>query len=455
MPLILDLTAREILDSRGNPTIEVDCLLEDGSFGRAAVPSGASTGEHEAVELRDGDKNRYNGKGVLKAVQNVNDTIAKALKGMPAREQRMIDEMMIDLDGTKNKAKLGANAIIGVSMAVAKAAAESCGLELYRYLGGTQPSMLPMPMMNIINGGVHADNSLDFQEFMILPANAPSFREALRIGAEVFHSLKSVLKKRGFNTNVGDEGGFAPNLKSVEETLDLISEAIQSAGYVPGGDILLAIDSASSEMWRNGKYELYKSNPGKKLTREEMVRQYERLVKQYPIASLEDGMAENDWEGWAMLTEALGDKIQLVGDDIFVTNTEILARGIDEGIANSILIKVNQIGTLSETFDAISMAQRAGYSTVISHRSGETEDTTIADIAVATNAGQIKTGSASRTDRIAKYNQLLRIEEDLVGQSVYAGAGALSVDYPLKATATIKASTIGAAKTKKIMTKTH
>jgi enolase len=454
MPLILDLTAREILDSRGNPTIEVDCLLEDGSFGRAAVPSGASTGEHEAVELRDGDKNRYNGKGVLKAVQNVNDSIAKALKGMPAREQRMIDEMMIDLDGTKNKAKLGANAIIGVSMAVAKAAAESCGLELYRYLGGTQPSVLPMPMMNIINGGVHADNSLDFQEFMILPANAPSFREALRIGVEVFHSLKSVLKKRGFNTNVGDEGGFAPNLKSVEETLDLISEAIQSAGYMPGGDVLLAIDSASSEMWRNGKYELYKSNPGKKLTREEMVRQYERLAKQYPIASIEDGMAENDWEGWAMLTEALGDKIQLVGDDIFVTNTEILARGIDEGIANSILIKVNQIGTLSETFDAIAMAQRAGYSTVISHRSGETEDTTIADIAVATNAGQIKTGSASRTDRIAKYNQLLRIEEDLIGQSVYVGADALSVDYPLKATSS-KVSTNGAAKAKKTMSKAH
>ena len=453
MSLILDLTAREILDSRGNPTVEVDCILDDGSFGRAAVPSGASTGEHEAVELRDGIKNRYNGKGVLKAVQNVNETIAKAMKGMPALEQRMIDETLIDLDGTKNKSKLGANALIGVSMAVAKASAESCGLELYRYLGGTQASILPMPMMNIINGGVHADNSLDFQEFMILPVSALSFREALRAGVEVFHSLKSVLKKRGLNTNVGDEGGFAPNLKAVEETLDLICEAITLAGYTPGGNVLLAIDSASSEMWRNGKYELYKSNPGKKLTREEMVHQYERLAQQYPICSIEDGMAENDWEGWAMLTESLGGRVQLVGDDLFVTNTNMLARGIEEGIANAILIKVNQIGTLSETFDAIAMAQRAGYGTIISHRSGETEDTTIADIAVATNAGQIKTGSASRTDRIAKYNQLLRIEESLVGQSSYAGASALSVDYPLKESGRPKIGTNSAAKTKRSVVK--
>ena len=445
MSLILDLTAREILDSRGNPTVEVDCTLDDGSFGRAAVPSGASTGEREAVELRDGDKNRYGGKGVLKAVQNVNEPIAKALKGMPALEQRMIDEMLIALDGTKNKSKLGANAIMGVSMAVAKASAKSCGLELYRYLGGTQPSELPMPMMNIINGGIHADNSLDFQEFLILPAAAPSFREALRIGAEVFHSLKSVLKKRGFNTNVGDEGGFAPNVKTAEETFDLICEGIERAGYTPGGDVLLAIDSASSAMWKNNKYELYKSNPGKKLTREEMVRHYEHLVKQYPICSIEDGMAEDDWEGWTMLTDALGDKIQLIGDDIFVTNTELLARGIEEGVANAILIKVNQIGTLSETFDAIAMAQHAGYGTIISHRSGETEDTTIADIAVATNAGQIKTGSASRTDLVAKYNQLMRIEEDLIGQSNYAGVSALSVEYPLKATSS-KVGTNGAVK---------
>ena len=429
MSQILDLTAREILDSRGNPTVEVDCTLEDGSFGRASVPSGASTGEHEAVELRDGDKKRYGGKGVLRAVKNVNETIANAMLGMPAREQRMIDEMLIDLDGTPNKGKLGANAILGVSMAVAKAAAQSCGLELYRYLGGTQTSWLPMPMMNIINGGVHADNKLDFQEFMILPATAPTFREALRTGAEVFHALKTVLKKRGLNTNVGDEGGFAPNLSSNTETLDLIMEAIKQAGFKPGIDVLLGLDAASSEMWRNGKYELYKSNPGKKLTREEMVKMYDDLARQYPICSIEDGMAENDWEGWAMLTEDLGDHVQLVGDDLFVTNTDFLSRGITEGIANAILIKVNQIGTLSETFDAISMAQRAGYATIISHRSGETEDTTIADIAVAMNCGQIKTGSASRTDRIAKYNQLLRIEEELEGQATYAGASSLSVQY--------------------------
>ncbi|HET9135589.1 MAG TPA: phosphopyruvate hydratase [Candidatus Kapabacteria bacterium] len=429
MSRILDLFSREILDSRGNPTIEVDCVLEDGSFGRAAVPSGASTGEHEAVELRDGDKKRYMGKGVRKAVQNVNSTIAEALRGEIATEQRMIDEMMIELDGTKNKSKLGANAILGVSMAVAKAAAESVGQELYRYLGGTNAYTLPMPMMNIINGGVHADNTLDFQEFMILPAKAKNFAEALRMGTETFHALKSVLKKNGMNTNVGDEGGFAPNLKSIEQTLDFILEAISQAGYKPGDDMLLGLDAASSEMWRgNGKYEQYKSTK-KTLTRDQMVKLYEDLVRQYPIASIEDGMAENDWQGWKALTDAIGDKVQLVGDDLFVTNVEFLSKGISEGIANSILVKVNQIGTLTETFDTIAMAQRAGYSAVISHRSGETEDTTIADISVATNAGQIKTGSASRTDRIAKYNQLLRIEEELSGTSHYAGKDALSVDY--------------------------
>ena len=429
MPQILDLHAREILDSRGNPTLEVDCTLTDGSFGRAAVPSGASTGQREAVELRDGDKKRYGGKGVLKAVANVNGPIAKALRGASGQDQRAVDEVMVQLDGTKTKSKLGANAILGVSMAVAKAAAVSSNLPLYRYLGGANPKMLPMPMMNIINGGVHADNSLDFQEFMILPAKAKSFKEALRTGVEVFHSLKSVLKKKGFSTNVGDEGGFAPMLKSNEETLDCILQAITLAGYKPGSDVLLALDCAASEMWRSGKYELYKSNPGKKLTREAMVKEFEALVRQYPICSIEDGMAENDWEGWAMMTEALGEKIQLVGDDLFVTNVEYLQRGISEGIANAILIKVNQIGTLSETFDAIAMAQRAGFGTIISHRSGETEDTTIADIAVATNAGQIKTGSASRTDRIAKYNQLLRIEEELGAQAVYVGAGMLASSY--------------------------
>jgi enolase len=452
MSRILDLLAREILDSRGNPTLEVDCTLEDGSFGRAAVPSGASTGEHEAVELRDGDKKRYGGKGVLKAVANVNDTIAPAVIGLPGLEQRLIDEFLIDLDGTPNKGKLGANAVLGVSMAVAKAAAQSSGLELYRYLGGTSPSWLPMPMMNIINGGVHADNTLDFQEFMILPARAESFHEALRMGTEVFHSLKSVLKKRGLNTNVGDEGGFAPALRSNTETLDIISEAITAAGYQPGSDILMGLDCASSEMWRNGKYELYKSSPGKSMTKEQMVSMYEDMVKNYPICSIEDGMAENDWDGWAMLTEAIGDRCQLVGDDLFVTNTDFLSRGIEEGIANAILVKINQIGTLSETFEAIQMAQRSGYATIISHRSGETEDTTIADIAVATNAGQIKTGSASRTDRIAKYNQLLRIEEELIGQATYAGAAALSVDYPLgasKAKAKSKSNTAGKTSKKK------
>jgi enolase len=432
MPTILSLHAREILDSRGNPTIEVDCKLDDGSHGRAAVPSGASTGEHEAVELRDGDKARYLGKGVLKAVRNVNETINGALTGSSAVDQRAVDEAMIKLDGTKTKSKLGANAILGVSMAVAKAAAQSVQLPLYRYLGGTSSYLLPMPMMNVINGGVHADNSLDFQEFMIVPASAPTFSEALRMGAEVFHSLKNVLKKARRSTNVGDEGGFAPNLKSVEQTLDLLTEAITLAGYTAGKDVLFALDPASSEMWRDGKYELYKSKPGTTLTSEAMVKQYELLTRNYPICSIEDGMAENDWQGWKMLTEAIGDRVQLVGDDLFVTNTEFLARGIKEGVANAILLKVNQIGTLTETFDAIPMARSAGYGTVISHRSGETEDTTIADIAVASNAGQIKTGSLSRTDRIAKYNQLLRIEEELEGQAKYAQTSALSVDYSFK-----------------------
>ncbi len=445
MPQILTLHAREILDSRGNPTIEVDCTLDDGSFGRAAVPSGASTGEHEAVELRDGDKKRYGGKGVLKAVANVNGAINSALKGMPANEQRKIDEALIALDGTPNKSKLGANAILGASMAVAKAAASARKIPLYRYLSEISqippsslilhPSsfLLPTPQMNILNGGVHADGSLDFQEFMIMPVNAPSFREALRMGAETFHTLKTVLKKRGLNTNVGDEGGFAPNLTSNEETLTLILEAITQAGYTPGKDIMLALDPASSEMWRRdkespdgGSYELYKSKPGTMLTSEQMVREYESLVRQYPICSIEDGMAENDWRGWKMMTEAVGDKIQLVGDDLFVTNMKFLQRGISEGIANAILIKVNQIGTLTETFDTIAMARKAGYGTVISHRSGETEDTTIADLAVATGAGQIKTGSASRTDRIAKYNQLMRIEEELKGNLTFAEMKALA-----------------------------
>ena len=429
MSLIAELYAREILDSRGNPTVEVDCILDDGSFGRASVPSGASTGEHEAIELHDGDKKRYGGKGVRKAVQNVNSTIAEILRGELASEQRMIDDLLNEIDGTKNKSKLGANAILGVSMAVAKAAAESVGLDLFRYLGGTNAHTMPMPQMNIINGGVHADNSLDFQEFMILPVKAKNFAEALRMGTETFHALKAVLKKDGLNTNVGDEGGFAPNVGSIEQTLDYILEAISKAGYKAGEDILLGLDCASSEMWRgNGKYELYKSTK-KILNRDQMVKLYEDLVRQYPIASIEDGMAENDWQGWKMLTDSLGKKVQLVGDDLFVTNVDFLSKGIAEGIANSILVKVNQIGTLTETFDAVAMAQRAGYSAIISHRSGETEDATIADIAVATNAGQIKTGSASRTDRIAKYNQLLRIEEELSGSATFAGSSALSVAY--------------------------
>ena len=420
---ITDVYAREILDSRGNPTIEVDVVLESGTIGRAAVPSGASTGEREAIELRDGDKLRYNGKGVLNAVGNVNDKIAEAVIGFEATDQAGIDKLLIDLDGTPNKAKLGANAILGVSMASAKAAAREAGLPLYHYLGGPNAKVLPVPMMNILNGGKHADNNVDLQEFMIVPVEAATFAEALRMGAEVFHSLKAVLHKKGFNTAVGDEGGFAPSLKSNEQAIEVILEAIQNAKYKPGKDIYLALDPASSEFFEKGKYVFSKSDKSKK-SPEQMVKFYEKWVKNYPIISIEDGMAENDWEGWSMMTDALGDKIQLVGDDIFVTNTEILSKGIEKGVANSILIKVNQIGTLTETFDCIEMAKRAGYTTVISHRSGETEDTTIADIAVAVNAGQIKTGSASRTDRVAKYNQLIRIEEELDTNAIYPGINA-------------------------------
>ncbi|MBI1804990.1 MAG: phosphopyruvate hydratase [Ignavibacteriae bacterium] len=420
---IADVYAREILDSRGNPTIEVDVVLESGIVGRAAVPSGASTGENEAVELRDNDKMRYDGKGVLNAVENVNDKIAEEVIGFEATDQAGIDRLMIELDGTPNKSKLGANAILGVSMAVAKAAAQAMKLPLYQYLGGPNAKVLPVPMMNILNGGKHADNTVDFQEFMIVPVDAVNFAEALRMGTETFHSLKNVLKKKGYNTSVGDEGGFAPSLKSNTEAVELILDAIVKADLKPGKDVYLALDPASSEFFEKGKYVFGKSDKSKK-SPEQMVKFYEKWVKQYPIISIEDGMAENDWEGWTMLTEALGDKIQLVGDDLFVTNTEILAEGIEKGVANSILIKVNQIGTLTETFDCIEMAKRSGYTTVISHRSGETEDTTIADIAVATNAGQIKTGSASRTDRVAKYNQLLRIEEELDTNGIYPGLGA-------------------------------
>ena len=411
MTIINDIFAREIMDSRGNPTLEVEVFLEDGTVGRAAVPSGASTGVHEAVELRDGDKSRYLGKGVLKAVDNVNTIISPELIGFDATDQAGIDLLMIDLDGSANKGKLGANAILGVSMAVAKAAAQSLGLPLYQYLGGFNAKELPVPMMNILNGGEHADNNVDIQEFMIMPVGAPTFREALRMGAEVYHSLKAVLKGRGLNTAIGDEGGFAPNLSSNEEALKVIIEAIEKAGYKPGEDIFLAMDVASSEIYQDGKYNL--AGEGITKTAAEMVAFYEELVAKYPIISIEDGMAEDDWEGWKLLTEKLGDKIQLVGDDLFVTNTKRLKMGIDQDIANSILIKVNQIGTLTETFETIEMAKRAGYTCVISHRSGETEDATIADIAVAVNAGQIKTGAPTRSDRIAKYNQLLRIEEEL------------------------------------------
>ncbi|MEW9032660.1 MAG: phosphopyruvate hydratase, partial [Planifilum fimeticola] len=419
MTTINHVLAREVLDSRGNPTVEVEVYLESGARGRAIVPSGASTGAHEAVELRDGDKERYLGKGVLKAVQNVNDVIAPKLEGMDALEQVAIDRLLIDLDGTPNKGKLGANAILGVSMAVARAAAEALGMPLYAYLGGFNAKVLPVPMMNILNGGKHADNNVDIQEFMIMPVGAKSFAEGLRMGVEVFHSLKSVLKEKGLATSVGDEGGFAPNLSSNEEALQTIMAAIERAGYRPGEDVRLSLDVASTELYRDGAYHL--AGEGVTKSADEMISYYRELVEKYPIVSIEDGLAEDDWEGWKKLTEALGGKVQLVGDDLFVTNTERLSRGIEAGVGNSILIKVNQIGTLTETFDAVEMAKRAGYTAVISHRSGETEDTTIADIAVATGAGQIKTGAPSRTDRVAKYNQLLRIEEELNASARYPG----------------------------------
>ncbi|WPS87514.1 phosphopyruvate hydratase [Brevibacillus halotolerans] len=425
--IITDIYAREILDSRGNPTLEVEVYLEDGSMGRAAVPSGASTGAHEAVELRDGDKSRYLGKGVTKAVANVNDTIAPELIGMDATDQVGIDMTMIALDGTPNKAKLGANAILGVSMAVARAAATSLGVSLYNYMGGFNAKTLPVPMMNILNGGEHADNTVDIQEFMVMPVNAPSFKEALRMGSEIFHSLKKVLHDKGLNTAVGDEGGFAPNLKSNEEAITTILEAIKAAGYEAGKDVFIALDVAATEMFKDGKYHF--TGEGVVKTTEEMVAFYEGLVSKYPIISIEDGLAEDDWEGWKLLTDRLGSKVQLVGDDLFVTNTERLITGIENETANSILVKVNQIGTLTETFDAIEMAKRAGYTAVISHRSGETEDSTIADIAVATNAGQIKTGAPSRTDRVAKYNQLLRLEDELGETARYGGRAAF---YNLK-----------------------
>ncbi len=422
MSEIVDVYAREILDSRGNPTIEVEVFLESGAFGRAAVPSGASTGEREAMELRDGDKSRYLGKGVLQAVDNVNNVIAEEVIGMEAEDQVGIDMKMIELDGTEFKTNLGANAILGVSLAVAKAAAEEAGQPLYKYIGGANARELPVPMMNIINGGAHADNNVDIQEFMIMPAGAGSFKEALRMGAEIFHALKGVLKSKGYNTAVGDEGGFAPNLKSNEEALEVIMEAIVKAGYKPGEDVLLALDVASSELFKDGTYTL-ENEVKKTKTAVELVDFYENLVNKYPIISIEDGMAENDWDGWKLMTDRLGKRIQIVGDDLFVTNPNILKEGIQKGIANSILIKLNQIGTLTETLEAIEMAKRAGYTTVISHRSGETEDTTLADLAVAVNSGQIKTGSLCRTDRVAKYNQLLRIEDELDTTSLFKGHG--------------------------------
>ena len=423
MSAIVDIHAREILDSRGNPTVEAEVVLQSGAFGRAAVPSGASTGVHEAVELRDGNKKRYGGKGVLKAVENVNDKIYDALAGMDAEDQIEIDQTMIDLDGTENKGKLGANAILAVSLAVAKAQAEEAGLPLYRYLGGTMARTLPVPMMNIVNGGQHADNPIDIQEFMIMPVGADSVKEAIRWGAEIFHTLKKNLKAAGHNTNVGDEGGFAPNLKSAEEALSFIVKSIEDAGFKPGEDVVLAIDAASSEFYENGKYEM--KGEGKSYTNAQMVEFYKDLCEKFPIFSIEDGMAEDDWEGWKMLTDAIGDKVQLVGDDLFVTNPKRLAMGIENGVANSILVKVNQIGSLSETLKAVDLAQRNKYTAVLSHRSGETEDTTIADIAVATNCGQIKTGSMSRTDRMAKYNQLIRIEEELGEMALFAGKSIL------------------------------
>ena len=423
MTAIIDIHAREILDSRGNPTVEVEVVLETGSSGRAGVPSGASTGAHEAVELRDGDKNRYGGKGVLKACESVNVEIYDALSGMDAEDQLRIDQAMIELDGTANKSRLGANAIIGVSMAAAKAAAEEAAMPLYRYMGGSFAHLLPTPMMNVVNGGKHADNPIDPQEFMIAPVGAANIAEAVRMGAEVFHALARALKDAGYNTNVGDEGGFAPNLGSSDEALGFIMKAIEAAGYKPGDDVALALDPASSEFYKDGMYVL--EGEGKTLDAGGMVAFYEDLVSRYPIFSIEDGMAEDDWDGWKLMTDTLGSKIQIVGDDLFVTNPLRLKEGIDKGIANSILIKVNQIGTLSETLEAVEMAHKAGYTAVISHRSGETEDSTIADIAVATNSGQIKTGSLSRSDRLAKYNQLIRIEEELDDTAQYAGKSVL------------------------------
>ncbi|ROR03210.1 phosphopyruvate hydratase [Desulfosoma caldarium] len=420
MSEIISVRAREILDSRGNPTLETEVVLESGVVGRAAVPSGASTGSREALELRDGDPKRYLGKGVLTAVRHVNEEIGPKILGMNAQNQVEVDRFMVALDGTENKSRLGANAILSVSMALAKATAEECELPLYRYLGGVSARMLPVPMMNVLNGGAHADNNLDIQEFMIVPAGAPTFRGALRMGAEIFHHLKKVLKSRGFNTSVGDEGGFAPNLGSNEEALELITEAIQAAGYAPGDDVFLALDPAASEFYENGRY-LMKAEKKPEKTSEEVIDLYESWVERYPILSIEDGLAEGDWDGWKAMTRRLGDRVQIVGDDVFVTNTKILARGIDEGVANAILIKLNQIGTVTETFEALAMAYQAGYRAVISHRSGETEDTFIADLAVAASTGQIKTGSLCRTERIAKYNQLLRIEEDLGDAARYAG----------------------------------
>ena len=423
MSYIAEVFARQILDSRGNPTVEVDVITDDGALGRAAVPSGASTGIHEAVELRDNDKKVYVGKGVLKAVENVYEQIAEELVGYDVADQTGIDQLMIELDGTDNKSKLGANAMLAVSMAVAKAAAEEAGLPLFRYVGGTNAKTLPVPMMNILNGGAHADNKIDFQEFMIMPVGAGSFSEGLRWGVEIFHALKSVLKKKGYSTNVGDEGGFAPNIQSNEEAIETVLAAIDAAGYKAGSQIFIAMDAANSELWNNdkNKYVFHKSD-GKEMSSEELVKYWENWVRQYPIASIEDGMAEDDWEGWKMLTQAVGNKVQLVGDDLFVTNVKRLKQGIDQHIANGLLVKVNQIGTVTETINAVTMAQHNGYNTIMSHRSGETEDTTIADLAVALNCGQIKTGSASRTDRIAKYNQLIRIEELLGASAYYPGA---------------------------------
>ena len=420
MSYIIEVHARQILDSRGNPTVEVDVLTDEGAMGRAAVPSGASTGIHEAVELRDNDKKKYVGKGVIKAVKNVNDYIAKAIEGFDVSAQAAIDQIMIELDGTPNKGKLGANAILAVSMAVAKAAAEEANLPLYRYIGGTNAKTLPIPMMNIINGGAHADNKIDFQEFMVMPIGAPNFSEGLRWGVEIFHHLKSVLKKKGFSTNVGDEGGFAPNIQSNEEAIETVLEAIHAAGYKTGSQIAIAMDAANSELWdaKKKKYVFHKSS-GKELSSDQLVKYWEKWVKQYPIISIEDGMAEDDWNGWKALTQAVGDKCQLVGDDLFVTNVDRLQMGIDKKIGNGLLVKVNQIGTLTETINAVTLAQHHGYNTIMSHRSGETEDTTIADLAVALNCGQIKTGSASRTDRMAKYNQLIRIEEALGETAIY------------------------------------